>query len=183
MGIIRWLYRFKIAATILNVTAKDTTGTTSTPRTVTVSRVAPNIPTVSTVYNNVSYIIGKTEKYALVTAKIDLKTYSTKADAYGNYKITIPIQNSGIKVHVTVKDTAGNISATASVTVTRVAPNIPLVNAVRYYSSTVTGKTERYVVVSVKIGTRIYSAKSDYYGNIKVYIPKQRTGTKLDCNR
>jgi len=163
----------------LNVTAKDTTGAISTMRTMTVSRVAPNIPTVSAIYNNVSYITGKAEKYAIVTAKIDLKTYSTKADAYGNFKITIPIQNSGKKVHVTVKDTAGYISATAFVTVARAAPNIPLVNAVRYYSSTVTGKTERYVVVNVKIGTRIFSAKSNYYGNFKVYIPKQRKGTKL----
>ncbi|MBT2739025.1 Ig-like domain-containing protein [Bacillus sp. ISL-7] len=167
------------SGTKLNITAKDTAGNISATRSVTVSRVAPNTPVVNVVNNKSSYVSGKTEKYAIVIAKIDLKTYSTKADAYGNYKIAIPIQNSGIKIYITAKDTAGNISAAASVTVARVAPNIPLVNAVRYYSTTVSGKTERYVAVSVRIGTRVYSAKSDYYGNFKVSIPKQRIGTKL----
>jgi hypothetical protein len=167
------------SGTTLNVMAKDTAGNISAPRSVTVARVAPNIPAVNEVNNKSSLITGKTEKYAIVTAKIGTKTYSSKADAYGNYKITIPIQNSGVKLYVTAKDTAGNISAARSVTVARVAPNIPVINPVRYYSTAVTGKTERYAVVSVKIGTRVYSAKADYNGNFKVYIPKQRTGTKL----
>ena len=173
---------------MLIVTAKDSTGASSMPRTLTVMRAAPNIPTVHAVYNNVSSITGKTEKHATVTTSIASKIYSTKADVYGNYKVAIPVQNSGVKLYVTAKDTAGNISAPAPVTVARTAPNIPSVNAARYYSTKVSGKTERYAVVSVKIGTRTFSAKANYYGNFKVSIPKQKKGTKLavsakDANR
>jgi hypothetical protein len=45
-----------------------------------------------------------------------------------------------------------------------------------------TGKTEKYAIVAVKIGTKIYTAKANAYGNYKVYIPKQRAGTKLYVN-
>lgn len=170
------------SGTTLKVTAKDSTGASSVPRTITVIRIAPNKPTVHTVYNNVSSISGKTEKYATVTTKIGSKNYSKKADAYGNFKIAIPVQKSGVKLNVTAKDNAGNISAPAPVTVIRAAPDMPTVNAVRYYSTSVTGKTEKYAAVNVKIGTRTYSAKANSYGNFKVSIPKQKKGTKISIS-
>jgi hypothetical protein len=176
---------YKVTIPILNsgtavaVTAKDSLGRISAARKVTVSRVAPNLPTVNTVNNKAAIITGKTEKYAIAFAKIGTKTYSAKADVYGNYKITIPIQNNGVKIGVTAKDSTGRISSVKTVAVTKVAPNIPAVNAVRYYSTAVTGKTEQYAFVTVKIGTRVYSTKANVYGNFKVVIPKQRLGTKL----
>lgn len=139
----------------------------------------PKLPSVNKVYNNVTYLTGKTEKYALVSVAIGTKIYNSKADINGNYKINIPVQNSGAKLIVTAKDLSGNVSAKASVIVLRAAPNIPIVNYVRYTSTTVTGKTERYVVVIVKIGTQSYSAKSNSNGDFKVKIPKQKKGTKL----
>jgi hypothetical protein len=139
----------------------------------------PKQPLVNIVNNKSTVIAGKTDPAALVMVKLSAKTYNGKADELGNFAIAIPIQNSGTTLTVMAKDTAGNISAACSVTVARVAPNIPVINPVRYYSTAVTGKTERYAVVSVKIGAKVYSAKADYNGNFKVYIPKQRTGTKL----
>nr|WP_106782706.1 Ig-like domain-containing protein [Lysinibacillus timonensis] len=167
------------SGTVLSVTAKDSLGASSMPRSVSVARVAPNIPRVNPVYNNTSYISGQTEKLALVTVSIGSKTYNVRADAYGKFKMTIPVQNSGVKLTVTAKDTAGKISSPTTITVGRAAPNMPTANTVRYYSTTVTGKTEQSVLVSVKIGSRTYSAKSDYYGNYRVYIPKQRKGNVL----
>jgi Bacterial Ig domain len=79
-------------------------------------------------------------------------------------------------LYVAAKDASGNRSATTSVIVVCLAPDVPVVNAVRYTSTTVTGKTERYAVITVKIGTRTYNAKSNYYGNFKVSIPKQKKG-------
>ncbi len=167
------------SGTSISITARDSAGNTSALHSIKVSRVAPNVPIVNTVNNKASLVTGKTEKYAFVTIKIGTKTYSAKADVYGNYKVAIPIQNSGTKLSATAKDSAGKVSAAKSITVARVAPNMPVVNAVRYYSTAVTGKTERYALVTVKIGTRAYTAKANYYGNFKISIPKQKSRTKL----
>ncbi|WML46588.1 Ig-like domain-containing protein [Neobacillus sp. PS3-34] len=164
---------------ILSVTTKDAAGYRSAARTLTVARAAPNIPAVNQVNNKAALVSGKTEKYSAITVKIGTKTYSGKADGSGSYKVSIPAQNSGTAITVMAKDSAGNISAPAKITVIRVAPNMPAVSAVRYYSTSVTGKTEKYATVYVKIGTKTYSSKANAYGSFKVYIPKQRKGIKL----
>jgi hypothetical protein len=168
--------------TSISVTAKDSAWNVSAVRTTTVVRAAPNMPTVNTVNNKATAVTGKTEANAIVTVTIGGKAYSAKADGYGNYKVTIPVQNTGTSISVTAKDSAGNVSAVRTTTVVRAAPNMPTVNTVRYYSTTVTGKTEKYAIVAVKIGTKIYTAKANAYGDYKVYIPKQRAGTKLYVN-
>lgn len=142
-------------------------------------KTPPGIPSVNTVSNKAAQVTGKTEKYATVTVKIATKSYTAKADAYGNFKVAIPIQNAYTSLAVTAKDSAGNTSGARTIKVVRVAPNLPIVNAVKYYSTAVTGKTEKYAVVTVKIGTNPYSAKANAYGNFKISIQKQRAGTKL----
>ncbi|MFJ8236857.1 Ig-like domain-containing protein [Ureibacillus sp. NPDC094379] len=165
--------------TTLYVTAKDTTGKISAPNTIAVLRVAPNIPTADTVTNKSAYVTGKAEKSSLVSVKIGTKILNIRTDANGLFKIPIPVQNSGVKFTITAKDAKGQVSATKTVMVTRVAPNIPNVNPIRTYSTNVTGTTEKYAVVSVKIGGRTYSAKADRYGKFKVTISKQKKGSKL----
>lgn len=165
--------------TSLSIIAKDSAGNSSVARTTVVKRVAPNMPTVYTVDNKASYVRGKTEAYATVTMTIGTRSYSGKADRYGNYKISIPIQNSGTSVSITAKDSAGKISVAQKTTVIRVAPNMPTVNTVKYYSTTVSGKTEKYATVIIKVSTRTYTVKANSYGNFKAYIPKQKVGTKI----
>lgn len=167
------------SSTTISVVAKDSTGNTSQAKVVTVARLAPNIPVVNPVNNKVSSITGKTEKYAIVSVKLGTKIYSVKADIYGNYKVGIFVQNHGTSFSITAKDSKGNISSTRTGAVIRVAPNIPVVNAIRTYSTSVTGTTEKYAVVTAKIGTRFYSSKADAYGKFKITIPKQRNGTLL----
>ncbi|WP_241665214.1 Ig-like domain-containing protein, partial [Peribacillus simplex] len=94
----------------------------------------------------------------------------------------IPVQNASTSITVTAKDAAGKVSAARKISVTKVAPNMPTVNPVKYYTTTLTGKTEKYAKVTVKIGTKIYSAKANAYGTYKVNIPKQKVGTKIFIN-
>jgi hypothetical protein len=63
-----------------------------------------------------------------------------------------------------------------------VAPNLPLVNAVKYTATTVTGKTEKLAVVKVWIGKRMYWAKANSYGSFKVSIPRQKRGTPFSVS-
>ncbi|WP_066391128.1 Ig-like domain-containing protein [Neobacillus mesonae] len=166
----------------ITVTAKDSAGNVSVASKVTVVRAAPNMPSVNKVNNKATTVSGKTEAKATVTVKIASKTYKGKANSYGNYKVVIPVQNTGTSLSVTAKDGAGRVSASRSIKIIRVAPNLPIVNKVRYNSNTVSGKTEKYATVTVKIGKKNYTAKANVYGNFKVKIPKQRAGTKLYVN-
>lgn len=170
------------AGTQLTVTYKDQLNAlSSSTRIVVIDKTAPNVPSMNTVTNKASSVTGKTEAYATVTVVIAGKTFRGrgKADKYGNYKVTIPVQNAGTKFSVTAKDIKGNGSKARIITVSRVAPNLPTVNKVTYKSSTVTGKTEKYATITIKIGTKKYSKKANASGNVKVKIPKQRAGKKL----
>jgi hypothetical protein len=168
------------AGTVISVTAKDVAGNTSATRTVTVTRVAPNVPVVNTVNNKATSVSGKTEKNATVSVKIGTKTYSSKADVKGNFKVSIPIQNAETTLSITAKDSSGAVSYARKVKVVKVAPNIPVVNPVRYYSTTVTGKAEKSSSVTAKIGTKVYSAKANANGSFTIYIPKQRKETLIN---
>ncbi|WP_155922100.1 Ig-like domain-containing protein [Bacillus sp. EB01] len=170
------------AGTVLTLTAKDAAGKVSAPKSTKALKVAPNSPSVSTVDNKDFAVSGKTEANATVTVAIAGKKYVKKADKYGNFKIGIPVQNWGTKISVTAKDSADRVSAAKSATVVRIAPNQPVVNKVRYYSTSVTGKTEKYATITVKVGTRTYTAKANVYGNFSVKIPKYRVGTKMYIN-
>ncbi|MCM3676118.1 Ig-like domain-containing protein, partial [Peribacillus simplex] len=170
------------ASTSISVTAKDAAGKVSATRKITVTRIAPNSPNVNTVNNKTATVTGKTEKSATVSVTIGTKIYTAKADAYGTYKIAIPIQNASTSISVTAKDAARKVSVARKISVTKVAPNMPTVNPVRYYTTTVTGKTEKYAKVTVKIGTKVYPGKANAYGTYKVNIPKQKVGTKIFIN-
>ncbi|MBL4951973.1 L,D-transpeptidase family protein [Neobacillus sp. YIM B02564] len=59
------------------------------------------------------------------------------------------------------------------------APKIPTVNTVGDNSTTVTGKTEAKVTVTVTIGSKKYSKTASSKGNFSIKIPKQKAGKKL----
>ncbi|PGV53478.1 Ig-like domain-containing protein [Bacillus sp. AFS037270] len=178
-GIFKVLIPVQNAGISIAVSAKDSAGNIGTVRTVTVVKAAPNMPSVNTVNNKAVAVTGKTEANVTVTVAIAGKSYTAKADQYGNYKVTIPVQNTGTSLSVTAKDTAGRVSAPRSAAVIRVAPNMPTVNPVRYFSTAVTGKTEKNVTVVIQIGTKTYTTTANAYGDYKLTISKQRAGTKL----
>ncbi|MED1205978.1 Ig-like domain-containing protein [Heyndrickxia acidicola] len=168
------------AGTELTVTYIDNLNATSLPATVNVlDKTAPAAPSVNTVNNTSSIVTGRTEANATITVTLVGKPYYSKSDSSGIFKVEIPVQNTGTNVFVTSKDTAGNISTVKILTVVRVAPNIPTVNTVKYYSTSITGNTEKNDKVTVKIGSRIYTTIANVSGNYKVSIPKRKVGTKL----
>jgi hypothetical protein len=167
------------AGTDISVVAKESPSSVSLPAEVQVTKVGPNMPTANTITNKAAFIAGRTDAYATVFAIIGGKTYSVRADSKGIYKVVIPVQNAGTRVLIVAKDAQKVNSPTRLTTISRVAPNIPTINAVRTYTTTITGKTEPTISVIVKIGSKTYISKSDKYGNYKVNIVRQRKGTKL----
>lgn len=170
------------AGTLITIGAKDQRGNASVPKQINVSKVAPNKPIVNSVNNKSAALTGKTEKSATVSASIGKKVYTAKADKYGNYKVAIPIQNANTLISVKAKDSAGRVSAASNKSVSKVAPDIPIVTPVRSDSKAVLGKAEKYTKVTIKIKTNVYSGKADAYGNFKITIPKQTVGTKINVN-
>ncbi|MDP4083124.1 MAG: Ig-like domain-containing protein [Bacillota bacterium] len=168
------------AGTQLSVAYKDNLNALSPSSTITAAdKTAPLAPIVNTVTNKSTIISGKTEVNAMVTVAIAGKTYTAKADRYGNYKIGIQVQNTGTTISIIAKDGAGNVSQVRKTTIVREAPNVPTVNAVNTKTTAVTGKTEKNANVVITIGKKIYTAKANANGDYKVLIPKQRAGTKI----
>ena len=100
----------------------------------------PEQPMVNTVTNKAAVITGKTEPSALVLVKLPDKTYSRNADSVGNFSISIPIQNFGTTILITVQDGAQLKSIEKKILVSRAAPNIPTVNAVNNKASLISEK-------------------------------------------
>ena len=163
--------------TVITITAKNKSGTSSATN-VTVTAAAPNKPTVNAVTNKATTITGKTEAKITVYAKIGSKTYTTTSDSKGNFKFTIPVQNSGTSIVVTAKNKKGT-SVSNTIKVSVAAPNKPTVNAVTNKATTITGKTEAKITVYAKIGSKTYTTTSDSKGNFKFTIPVQNSGTSI----
>jgi hypothetical protein len=137
--------------------------------------------TVNTVTNTSKEVTGKTEKGAVITVTIGKSKYKATASSSGTFKVKIPQQKAGTKLTVNAKDAAGNVSASKTLTVAdKIAPGAPKVNTVKSTTTHVTGKTEAYATITIKIGkTVIGTAKADKHGNFKVTIKKQKKNTVL----
>lgn len=170
------------AGTSITVTASFN-GFISNPTVMKVTdKIAPASPVVNTINNNAAYITGKSEAYAIVTAKIGTHTYTGKAYSNGNFKVAIPVTNAGTVISISAKDSSGNSSAVVTKTVMRVGPNLPKANAVYTTSTIVQGTAEKYTTIQVKIGSKLYKTKSYSTGVYKQNIPLQKAGTKIAIN-
>lgn len=171
------------AGTKLTITAKDSAGNVSSSVTVTVADVvAPSKPVINKVDNNDKVVTGKAEAGSSVTVKNGNKVLGTaKAASNGAFSVKIAVQKAGAKLTVRAKDSAGNVSSSASVTVADViAPRKPTVNKVDDNDRKVTGKAEANSRVTVKVGSKsLGSANADSKGNYSVKIKAQKKGTIL----
>ncbi|MDQ6597638.1 Ig-like domain-containing protein [Bacillus salipaludis] len=103
-----------------------------------------------------------------------------KTDATGYYKITIPVHKAGKTLTVTYKDYLNEVSLSTTIKVIdKTPPAVPIVNKITNKAAIISGKTEAYAKVYVKIAKKTYSAKADRYGKYKVVIPVQNTGTVI----
>ncbi|MFY0781070.1 Ig-like domain-containing protein [Peribacillus simplex] len=147
-----------------------------------VDDVKPSKPTVNKVDNNDKVITGKAEASSTVTVKSGSKVLgSAKATSKGTFSVKIAVQKAGTKLTITAKDSAGNVSSSASVTVVDVvAPSKPTVKKVDDNDKVVTGKAEANSTVTVKVGSKtLGSAKATSKGSYSVKIKAQKKGTTL----
>lgn len=174
----------QMVGTVTSVTAKDAAGNVSLPTTVTVSDgTAPTISYVKDVTDQDTVVTGKTEALATVNVKIDNSIYSSKADLEGNFNVSIPQQKGGIIIFVTAKDAVGNESNPISVTVKDITPPSSLVvNKVTDQSTEITGQAEADSSISVTIGKKRFTGKSDSEGKFVISIGLQKAGTEISVS-
>jgi uncharacterized repeat protein (TIGR02543 family) len=169
------------AGTVLTVVAIDAAGNQSEATSITVlDRTAPKAPKINTMDDNDTKISGSTEANAIITVKINGKTIATgKASAQGNYSIEISPQKAGTVLTVVAIDAAGNQSETTSITVLdRTAPKAPKINAIDDNDTKISGSSEAYATITVKInGKTIAIGKADSKGAFSIKMKQQKAGT------
>lgn len=143
------------AGTQIEVTAKDDAGNVSAAATVTVAdKTPPAAPAVNKVTDQSTAVTGTAENGSEVTVKIGTESWKGTTNTEGHFSITIPKQKAGTIIEVTAKDTAGNASSSAKVTVVDgTPPNAPMVNTVSDRNLKIYGTAEPGSTISVRIGT------------------------------
>ncbi|MEH7306648.1 Ig-like domain-containing protein [Neobacillus drentensis] len=147
-----------------------------------IDNVAPSKPSVNKVDNNDTVVTGKVESGSTVTIKSGNTVLATaNAASNGVFSAKIAVQKAGTKLAVTAKDSAGNVSASVTVTVADVvAPSKPVVKKVDNNDKVVTGKAEAGSSVTVKNGTKVLgTAKAASTGAFSVKIAVQKAGAKI----
>jgi fibronectin type 3 domain-containing protein len=118
--------------------------------------VAPNRPSVNSVDNNDLVVTGKAEPNSTVTVKVGTTQIGTaKATSTGVFSVNIPVQKAGTNLSVSAKDSTGNVSSSASVTVVLAVPSSPKAASASYSSI----KTS-WTAVSGASGYEVYRATS-----------------------
>jgi len=152
--------------TVINAIAKDSSGNTSPPSSVTVDGVAPDAPTINP--SNGATVTGHVEAGATVvlTDGNGNPLGEVMADGSGNWTFTpvTPLAD-GTVINAVAKDSSGNTSSSSSVTVDGVAPDAPTINPSN--GATVTGHAEAgaTVVLTDGNGNPLGEVMADGSGN------------------
>jgi len=142
----------------------------------------PAAPKVNPVDDNDTFITGKAEPNAVITAKNgNALLGKSTVDSKGNFKLSIKPIKAGAKLTFTATDASGNVSNPVTVTVAdKTAPPPPKVNQVADNHTSISGKAEAGAVVAVKNGSKVLGTpKADKAGNFKLSIKPIKAGTKL----
>ncbi len=109
------------------------------------------------------------------------KIGSATSNSSGKFIVKIAKQKAGTKLTVTFKDQLNATSPSKTVTVIdKTAPKSPTIGTIKKTTKIVTGKTEAYAKVQLKFGTKTtYSGTADKYGNFKITIKPQKSGTNV----
>jgi Bacterial Ig domain len=172
------------AGTKLTVTAEDAAENVSESTDVTViDKTAPEKPVVNEVEDSDTKVTGTSEPGSTVTVKVEgaIPLSYTTASENGEFTIVINKQYAGMRLYVSAKDAAGNVSESTVVTVVdKTAPDKPVVNPVDNNDEVVTGTAEAGSTVTVKKGlTVLGTANASGTGSFSVEIAKQSAGVKL----
>ncbi|MGP7816643.1 Ig-like domain-containing protein [Niallia sp. 01092] len=101
----------------ISVYSHDKNGIKSLTNEITVTRVAPNVPSVNKVKKTNTSVTGSAEKKAKITIKIGKQLYKGTVDSKGKFKVNIPKQKAGTKIYVSATDSENKTSATKVLTV------------------------------------------------------------------
>ncbi|WP_121501995.1 Ig-like domain-containing protein [Pseudomonas aeruginosa] len=152
--------------TVVNATATDPSGNTSSPASTTVDSVAPAAPVVNP--SNGAEISGTAEPGATVTLTDGSGNPigQVTADGSGNWSFTpaTPLPN-GTVVNATATDASGNTSAGSSVTVDSVAPATPVINPSNGTTLSGTAEPGSSVTLTDGNGNPIGQVTADGSGN------------------
>ncbi|USK71815.1 Ig-like domain-containing protein [Peribacillus asahii] len=139
-------------------------------------------PSVDTIDDNDTYLSGKAEANAIVEIKRNNKKFkSTKANANGNFKVKIGVQKAGTSLTVTFKNEFNATSPEKTVTVVdKTPPTTPSISTIKKTTKTVTGKTEAYATIQLKVKQKVIgSRKADKSGKYTIKITPQKSGTTV----
>ncbi|MDM3888833.1 Ig-like domain-containing protein, partial [Pseudomonas sp. BCRC 81390] len=151
---------------VVNATATDPTGNTSSPAAITVDSVAPAAPTVNP--SNGSEISGTAEagSTVILTDGNGNPIGQTTADGNGNWSFTpaTPLPD-GTVVNAEARDPAGNTGPQGSTTVDAVAPGTPTINLSNGSSLSGTAEPNSTVTLTDGSGNPVGQVTADGSGN------------------
>ncbi|OAT80915.1 hypothetical protein A6P54_12980 [Bacillus sp. MKU004] len=136
----------------------------------------PMIPDVQEVTEKTEFITGKAEKNSTIQVYVNRELIGEgQTDEEGSFSIRIPLQKPGTELFITSTDSAGNVSETIVVVSDTIAPGAPKVDPIYEIGLWITGKTEPFALVKVKLGGKdgnvLESAKADKNGDFTVVTP------------
>lgn len=143
---------------------------------------APKSPAVHSIDDNDKTIRGTAQPGVAVVALSGSRFIGkAKADRKGKFSIKITPQKAKTVIMIYAETAYGVRSASIRKTVLdRTPPKTPKVNAVTYRSRYVTGKTEPYAYVTVKVGHKtIGKGTASKTGTFRIAIKRQKAGTML----
>ncbi|MBV7504384.1 hypothetical protein KW850_03785 [Bacillus sp. sid0103] len=176
----------KKAGTRLTVFVQDGGGNKSGEVSVIVSdKTAPVKPSVYSVGDNQTIILGKTEAGAKVIIKAGSSVLGQGyANSMGSFLIKIrAAQKAGTRLTFYASDKVGNQIQTTVTVVDKTAPAVPVVNKVTHSSKSVTGRAEAGSTVYIYNGvTLIGKTVTNKYGKFKAKIKTQKKGKSLEVS-
>ncbi|WP_088043470.1 SpoIID/LytB domain-containing protein [Bacillus sp. EAC] len=137
-------------------------------------------PKVNSVSNVDKQLTGKSEPDTMITLVANGKVLANaKTDSKGVFVLNIPIQKAGTNLTITASFEGFESDPTVIKVLDKMAPVKPVINNVNNNAAYVTGKSEAYSTVTVKIGTKTYTTKAYSTGSFKIVIPVQKAGTLI----
>ncbi|EUJ23847.1 cell wall-associated protease, partial [Listeria floridensis FSL S10-1187] len=130
-------------------------------------------------------VTGVTEPNADVKVRIAMPSggilnWDGKADANGNYSVTIPKQVAGTEVQVIASLNGMTSPAASTNVVDKTAPDAPVLYPVNDKQTTVEGITEPYAIVEITSnGMKIAEEVAGSDGKFSIDIPVQQEGNQI----
>ena len=153
----------------------------------TIDTTAPDAPTVTDLATNntTPTLTGTAEANATVTVVVNGQTYTTNAEANGNWSVdvTAELTDGDYTVSVTATDASGNTSAanTGALAIDTTAPIAPTVSSATETTVAGTAEVGSTVTVYTSDGTTVLgTAAADSNGNYSITLsPEQTAGSSL----